>query len=213
MKQTIELRSAGLTLRQSEHGDTSGLPEEYAPSGGGEWASVWEITDGTRTDHARFCGEPQGGVTELDITLSSLGAEKAALAASALAGEALKHRGLNTVRIYPASDTEAFLKAAHEAGLTTASNGMAVKDRAPSPWTYVMMCVGIVAGAVVGFAWKGKLWAIVIGFLLFGLLGSMMDMRVRLKRYRMARSSRPFRIAKVPDAPAPVPDKNDTGKT
>ena len=209
MKQTIELRSAGLTLRRTERGDLPGLPEKHAPAGGGEWASAWEITDGEKTDYARFCGEPRGGVTELDITLTSLGAEKAATAASALAEAALKEKGLNTVRIYPASDTEAVVKAAHEAGLTTASNGMAVKDRAPSPWTYVMMCVGIVAGAVVGYAWKGKLWAIVIGFLLFGLIGSMMDMRVKLGRYKLSKESRPIRMPEAPDAPALSAESSD----
>ena len=200
MKQTIELKSAGLTMRQTDRKDLPGLPEEYAPSGSGEWTTAWEITDGEKTDYARFCGEPQGGVTELDITLSSLGADKAAAAASALADEALKQKGLNIVRIYPASDTEAFVKAAHETGLTTASNGMAVKERGPSPWTYVMMCVGIVAGAVVGYAWKGKLWAIVIGFLLFGLIGSMLDMRVKLGRYKLSKGSRPIRMPETADA-------------
>lgn len=203
MKQTIELKSAGLTLRQTDRRDLPCLPAEYAPADTGEWASVWEITDGKGTDFARFCGEPKGGVTELDISLSSLGAEKAAAAASALAAEALKQKGLNTVRIYPASDTDAFVKAAHDAGLTTASNGMAVKDRAPTPWTYFMMCVGIVAGAAVGFAWKGKLWAIIIGFLLFGLIGSMMDMRVKLGRYKQAKGSRPIRFLKKTGASAP----------
>ena len=202
MKQTIELKAAGLTIRQTDRKDVPGLPEEYVSSGSGEWASMWEITDGSGTDYARFCGEPQGGVTELDITLSSLGAEKAAAAASALAEEALKQKGLNIVRIYPASDSEAFVKAAHEAGLTTASNGMAVKERGPSPWTYVMMCVGIVAGAVVGYAWKGKLWAIVIGFLLFGLIGSMMDMRVKLGRYKLSKNSRTVRMPEKPEDPS-----------
>ena len=209
MKQSIELKSAGLTLRRTDRRDVPGLPEQYAPAGSGEWASVWEITDGNGTDYARFCGEPEGGVTELDITLSALGAGKAAAAAQALAAEALKEKGLNTVRIYPASDTDAFVKAAHDAGLTTASNGMAVKDRAPSPWTYVMMCVGIVAGAAVGFAWKEKLWAIVIGFLLFGLIGSMMDMRVKLGRYKQAKGSRPIRFPAKPEEPASLQEGAD----
>ena len=86
---------------------------------------------------------------------------------------------------------------------------MAVKDRAPSPWTYVMMCVGIVAGAVVGYAWKGKLWAIVIGFLLFGLIGSMMDMRVKLGRYKLSKESRPIRMPEAPDAPALSAESSD----
>ena len=211
MKQTIELKSAGLTLRRTDRTDAPGLPEEYAPAGGGEWASVWEITDGEKTDYARFGGAPEGGVTELDITLSSLGAAKAAAAASALAGAAVKEKGVNYVRIYPASDTEAFVNAAHEAGMTTASNGMAVKDRPASGWTYVLMCVGIVAGAAVGYAWKGKLWAIVIGFLLFGLIGSMIDMRIRLARYKHSKSSRPIRMPEPPAGDA-IPEEAPDGE-
>ncbi len=70
---------------------------------------------------------------------------------------------------------------------------MALCEKGATPWTYVMMCVGIVVGAIVGFTWKGKLWAIIIGFLLFGLIGSLIDMKIRLGWHRKTRDSRPIR--------------------
>ncbi len=177
-------------------------PRETAPEAGASrdpWYQVWEITDRystvARPIYAYFNGPPQGGVTELDISVDygQTAAERAVEAAVALSRRALRRPGTNLVRVYPSQCEEAFLSAASAAGLTTASNGMALCEKGATPWTYVMMCVGIVVGAIVGFTWKGKLWAIIIGFLLFGLIGSLIDMKIRLGWHRKTRDSRPIR--------------------
>ena len=163
------------------------------------WYQVWEITDRystvARPIYAYFNGPPQGGVTELDISVDygQTAAERAVEAAVTLSRRALRRPGTNLIRVYPSQCEEAFLSAASAAGLTTASNGMALCEKGATPWTYVSMCVGIVVGAIVGFTWKGKLWAIIIGFLLFGLIGSLIDMKIRLGWHKKTRDSRPIR--------------------